>query len=83
MKQFSFSDMNRVSGEILETALIEPVALTKRGKERLVILTTDAYQRLLGSPQAQVFGLYDAPEDVHRELMTGLDEILSESKTDV
>ncbi|TCR03932.1 hypothetical protein EDF70_10227 [Neorhizobium sp. JUb45] len=30
MKQFSFSDMNRVSGKILETELIEPVALTKR-----------------------------------------------------
>ena len=38
MKQFSFSDMNRASGEILEAALIEPVALTKRGKEKLVIL---------------------------------------------
>ncbi|WP_246617930.1 hypothetical protein [Rhizobium populisoli] len=33
MELFSFSDMNRASGEILEAALIEPVTLTKRGKE--------------------------------------------------
>lgn len=83
MKQFSFSDMNRVSGEILETALMEPVTLTKCGKERLVILTTDTYQRLLGLPRAQVFGLYDAPEDVDRKLIAGLDEILAERNTDV
>lgn len=37
MKQFTFSDMNRAAGEILETALIEPVALTKRGKQKLAI----------------------------------------------
>ncbi|WP_245519081.1 hypothetical protein [Neorhizobium sp. JUb45] len=46
-------------------------------------MTTDTYQRLLGLQQAQVFGLYDAPEAPHRELMTGLDEILAESNTDI
>lgn len=39
MKQFTFSDVNRASGEILEAALVEPVTLTKRGKEKLVILS--------------------------------------------
>ncbi|UWU17257.1 hypothetical protein N2599_31330 (plasmid) [Rhizobium sullae] len=38
MKQFTFSDMNRASEEILEAALVEPVTLTKRGKEKLVSL---------------------------------------------
>lgn len=32
MKQFTFSDMNRASGEALETALVERVGLTKHGK---------------------------------------------------
>lgn len=41
MKQFTFSDMNRASGEILEAALVEPVSLTKRGKDKLVILTAE------------------------------------------
>jgi PHD/YefM family antitoxin component YafN of YafNO toxin-antitoxin module len=82
MKQFSFSDMNRSSGEILETALIEPVALTKYGKEKLVILTAETYQRLTGGLAVQSFGLYDAPDGVHRELMNGLDEILADGDTD-
>lgn len=36
MKQYTFSDMNRSSGEILEAAMIEPVVLTKHGKEKLL-----------------------------------------------
>lgn len=78
MKQFTFSDMNRLSGEILETALIEPVSLTKRGKEKLVIVTADAYRRLLGKPQADAYSLFGAPDHIHRELMDGLDAIINE-----
>jgi prevent-host-death family protein len=78
MKQFSFSDMNRASGEILEAALIEPVTLTKRGKEKLVILTADQYRRLLGRSHTAAYGLEDAPDDVHDELMTGIDELLED-----
>ena len=76
MKQFTFSDMNRASGEILEAALIEPVSLTKRGKDKLVILTAEQYRKLIGRSHTQSYGLLDAPEDIHRELMTGLDDII-------
>ena len=77
MKQFTFSDMNCVSGEILETALIEPVALTKRGKEKLVILSAAQYHQLVGQPHSVAYTLKDAPDEVHNELMTGLDAIIS------
>ncbi|MBZ9808683.1 type II toxin-antitoxin system prevent-host-death family antitoxin [Mesorhizobium sp. BR1-1-9] len=82
MKQFSFSDMNRVSGEILETAMIEPVALTKRGKEKLVILSADQYRRLVGSPQAVAYTLEGAPDEVHDELMSGLEAITTTDELD-
>lgn len=82
MKQFTFSDMNRASGEILETALIEPVALTKRGKQKLVILTAEAYARLKGQPQAHAYRLEDAPEHIHDELMEGIDAILGGTHRD-
>ena len=36
MKSFSFSDVNRQSGEVLDAALAGPVTLEKRGKARLV-----------------------------------------------
>jgi prevent-host-death family protein len=76
MKQYTFSEMNRVSGEILETALIEPVALTKRGKEKLVILSAAQYHQLVGRPHAVAYTLEDAPDVVHNELTTGLDAII-------
>ena len=50
MKQYTFSDMNRVSGEILETAMIEPVVLTKHGKEKLFVLSARDYHRMRGQP---------------------------------
>ena len=77
MKQFTFSDMNCVSGEILETALIEPVALTKRGKEKLVILSAAQYRQLVGQPHVGAYTVEDAPDDVHEELMSGLDAIIN------
>ena len=82
MKRFTFSDMNRASGEILEAALIEPVALTKRGKEKLVILSASTYQRLTGGGHTKAYTLADAPEAVHDELMAGIDAILDDTLPD-
>jgi prevent-host-death family protein len=76
MKQFTFSDMNRASGEILEAALVEPVTLTKRGKDKLVILTAEQYRKLIGRSHTAAYDLMDAPEDIHQELMTGLEDII-------
>lgn len=82
MKQFTFSDMNRASGEILETAMIEPVALTKRGKEKLIILSATQYRQLVGSPHAVAYTLEDAPDDIHDELMSGLEAITTGDEPD-
>jgi PHD/YefM family antitoxin component YafN of YafNO toxin-antitoxin module len=82
MKSFRFSDMNRESGKILETALMEPVALTKYGKERLVIIPADRYRRLLGEEPSNVFTIEDAPDAVHAELEAGLDAILNDEPSD-
>ena len=46
MKTFTFSDMNRTPGEILDTALVEPVMLTKRGKGKLVVMSAVAFEIL-------------------------------------
>ncbi|MBZ9660888.1 prevent-host-death protein [Mesorhizobium sp. ESP-6-4] len=83
MKQFTFSDMNRASGEILETAMIEPVALTKRGKEKLIILSARQYRQLVGSSHAAAYTLEGAPDEVHDELMSGLEAIIVGDEPDV
>jgi prevent-host-death family protein len=83
MKQYTFSDMNRLSGEILEAALTEPVVLTKHGKEKLVILTASRYRHLAGQPASTAYTLEGAPDEVHNELMAGLDSLLAGPPLDV
>lgn len=83
MKQYTFSDMNRASGEILETAMIEPVVLTKHGKEKLFVLSARDYHRMRGEPSpTKSYSLHDAPEEVYQELMLGIDAILKPAKND-
>lgn len=77
MKHYTFSHMNRASGEILEAALVEPVALTKRGKEKLVILSAARYRKLVSRPHAVAYTLENAPDDIHGELISGLDAIIA------
>jgi|GEM_PF-936825 len=83
MKQYTFSDMNRSSGEILEAAMIEPVVLTKHGKEKLFVLSARDYHRMRGEPSpTKSYSLHDMPDDVHGELMSGLGAILEPVKDD-
>jgi prevent-host-death family protein len=72
MKSYSFSELVRLSGEVLDEALKAPVALTKRGKERLVILPADQYRRLAGRPRQEAYSVDDLPADVAAELTEGL-----------
>lgn len=78
MKTFSFSEMNRSSGDILDAALAEPVALTKRGKEKLIIITTEMWEKMKNS-SAKAYTLANAPEESFNQLMGGLDEIIRSS----
>jgi prevent-host-death family protein len=76
MKTYTFSDLNRQSGEILDSALLEPVALTKRGKERLVILPAKLF-RQLSAGHVQAYTVENAPDGIHDTLMSGLDELIA------
>ena len=83
MKHYTFSDMNRSSGEILEAAMIEPVVLTKHGKEKLFVLSARDYHRMRGEPSpTKSYSLHDAPDDVSSELISGIDAILEPAKDD-
>ena len=81
MKEFTFSYMNRSSGAVLDEALKEPVALTKRGKEKLVIITAEHYHRLVGRPRAKAFTMENAPAAVANDLADGLKAFLEKKET--
>jgi prevent-host-death family protein len=47
MKTFSFSDLSRRSGDVLDAALAGPVSLVKRGKPKVVMIPVEDYRKLL------------------------------------
>lgn len=79
MKEFSFSDLNRRSGDVLDAALAEPVSLVKRGKAKIVMLPVEQYERMKDrarSDEPRAFTLRTAPDEDIAMLMTGLQEII-------
>lgn len=78
MKTFTLSELNRKAGDITDAALVEPVALTKHGKEKLVMMNAEFYQKLLRQTEVvKAYRVDEAPQDMHDDLMRGLDDILA------
>ena len=46
MKRVSAQELQRNIGEVQDMALVEPVAITHHGRERLVLLSAEEYDRL-------------------------------------
>ena len=79
MKEFSFSDLSRRSGDVLDAAMAETVSLVKRGKPKVVMMPTAEYERLTSSRGQNAFTLADAPEEDVENLIAGFQQILDES----
>ncbi|AQX21106.1 prevent-host-death family protein [Bartonella sp. CDC_skunk] len=78
MKKYSFTDVNRGAGDILDEAMSTPVALTKRGREKIVMLPVDLYNELIKSHSGvQSFVYANAPKNILDDLDRGLDDILN------
>jgi prevent-host-death family protein len=71
MKSFSFSDLNRHAGEVLDAALAAPVTLTKRGRPKLVVLPMESWKVLR---HGRAFAVDNAPDEVLAVLAQGLAE---------
>jgi prevent-host-death family protein len=61
MKTFTYSDLNRTPGEILDIALVEPVMLTKRGKGKLVVMSAVDFEIL---KRGRAFTVENMPESL-------------------
>jgi prevent-host-death family protein len=81
MKSFSFSDLSRKSGDVLDAALAGPVSLVKRGKPKVIMLPLEEYERLTSRSAArQAFSLDTAPDDDIAALAKGFKEILDDAE---
>ncbi|EJF95950.1 type II toxin-antitoxin system Phd/YefM family antitoxin [Bartonella taylorii] len=78
MKKYSFTDVNRGAGDILDEAMSTPVALTKRGREKIIMLPVDLYHELIKArSRVQSFVYADASQNILDDLDRGLDDILN------
>ena len=85
MKTFSFSDLSRKSGDVLDAALAGPVSLVKRGKPKVVMLPVDEYKKLVeSSGDRQAFSLDTASDEDLATLASAFQQIIesAESKTE-
>lgn len=81
MKTFSFSDLSRKSGDVLDAALVGPVSLMKRGKTKVVMLPVDEYQKLVdGSGARRAFSIDTAPEEDIAALVEGFRKIVDDAE---
>jgi prevent-host-death family protein len=87
MKQFTFSDLSRHSGDVLDAAMAGKVSLAKRGKAKVMMMPMAEYERLerlaTGRQERTAFTLADAPEEDIENLTAGFQQILDETKSDV
>lgn len=81
MKTYSFTDVSKTPGLVLEEALKSPVILTKRGKEKLVVVSADYFRRLAGRPQAEAYSIHELPDEIGKQLDSGLAAILGKPKS--
>lgn len=86
MKQFTFSDLSRRSGDVLDAAMAGKIALAKRGKAKVVMMPIDEYDRLermaTGRQERNAFTLANAPEEDIENLTAGFQQIIDEAGSD-
>jgi antitoxin Phd len=71
---FSAAELARRTGDVLHAASVGPVAITKNGKSRFVIMSKEAFDRI--NPQKS-YSMEDMPDDVREMLIEGLEDFLS------
>jgi prevent-host-death family protein len=62
MTRVTASEFQKSFGALSDKALVEPVAITKQGRDHLVVMSADEYARLKRRDR-QVYGIGDLPEE--------------------
>ena len=76
MATYSTSDLSRKSGDIIAEALRRPVTITQRGKPRLVLLSSEDYQRLRAASETRKhFRIEDIPDDLLADMEQALEKL--------
>lgn len=73
MKTYSMGDFQRHTGDIADEAAKEPITLTRYGKPKYVLISHEAYERLMTREKTQhAYKVDEMPADIRHELMEEL-----------
>ena len=78
MASFTLTDLGNRSGEVVEAAFWGPVEITKRGKRKLVLLTAEEFDRMVGRGTRQARRAEDQSGPERDEILAGLDAVAQE-----
>ncbi|MDK9722441.1 MAG: type II toxin-antitoxin system Phd/YefM family antitoxin [Rhodospirillales bacterium] len=67
MRHVSSQELQRNIGQVQDMALQEPVSITRHGRERLVLLSAEEYQRLKNRDK-QALAVEEIPDWLAREI---------------
>jgi prevent-host-death family protein len=68
MPRFSAAEFQRAFGQLSDKALSQPVAITKHGRDHLVLMSADEFARLKRRDR-RVFATADLPDDLLEALV--------------
>ena len=65
MRNFSLTELSNRSGEVVEAAYTGPIAITRRGKRKFVLMTAEQYEKLTKTDNPhRVFGSGETPSEL-------------------
>ncbi|MEN3168693.1 type II toxin-antitoxin system Phd/YefM family antitoxin [Gluconobacter sp. OJB] len=83
MRTFSTSDLSRKSGDIIASALQGPISINQRGKPRLVMLSIEQYEALVGgAPERTTGATTEMSQDLAQDVANAIDGYLLETRTE-
>jgi len=75
MKTFPATDLKQNTGDVLDAANREPVAITRHGKPRYVLMSIDAYNARFPNDLKRAIAIEEMPDDHLRMIEKAVAEL--------
>ena len=74
MIKVSAADAQKQFGVYTEKAQREPVTVTKHGRDSVVMISSEAYERLRSFDTRESYSVYDLPDDIAEAILKTAEE---------
>jgi prevent-host-death family protein len=78
MVRVSAAEIQKQFGAYSETAQREPVTITKHGRDSLVLISAEAYERLKSLDTRKAYHVWDLPDDIVEAMERELERLEAE-----